>query len=79
VSATIVRAFPSDDPEFRRLVVETVRSLAAREEGASVGEVLEVVRARFPHADIRPQERLAKLGGDVVWYAYRDGSPAAKL
>ena len=74
-----VRTFPSDDLEFRRLVVDTVRKLTERAEGATVAEVLAIVRAHFPDADVHPQEGLARLGGEVVWYAYRVGYGAAKM
>ena len=71
--AVMVRAFPTDDPEFAAFVEDLFRNVDELTP-AIVEDVRQCVRTAYPRAELALQHPLATIAGDRVLYAYRDGT-----
>jgi hypothetical protein len=70
-----VRSFPADDEAFRAVVRSAVARALGRGRLASLGDRIQGnVRRRYPNCRIRVQDTLAASDGELVVYAYREGT-----
>jgi hypothetical protein len=73
--AIAVRSFPVEDDAFRAVVRSSVSRALGRGRLASLGDRVQVdVRHRYPACRIRVQDALAASEGELVVYAYREGT-----
>ena len=73
--ALSIRSFPPDDPGFHAVVRSSVSRAFGRGRLASLGDrVQSDVRNRYPDCRIRVQDPLAASDGELVVYAYREGT-----
>ena len=65
--------FPRDDPGFAERV-QILFDVADSEDRPFAAAVQALLRETYPLAVISPRHELAALDGELVWYAFRDGS-----
>jgi hypothetical protein len=74
-----VSCIPSEDDEFRNAAVGALHGIDGQAHDDDIATLLAAfLRFAYPAVSVHRQNGLARIPGDDVWYAYRDGKPNSR-